>query len=107
MTANLSKIYYLLASENAINRTYGMKIEIGPHVEINSDHDYLQLDMFFGEYRESRDDRRKHYRYPDYLLLNENFIELLSNRIKTILKEKISECKLLKSNLTVKNSFKG
>ena len=45
--------------------------------------------MFFGENRKSRDDGRKHYRFPDYILLNENFIELLNNEIKKILGKNI------------------
>ena len=66
--SNPSRIDYVLASENTINKTFSIKIEIGPHVKINSDRDYLQLDMLFGQNRKSREDRRKHFRFADYLL---------------------------------------
>ena len=61
---------YILASDNLRNIASNIKVEIGPHVEINSDHDYPQLDMYFEKNRKSRDERRKHYRFPDYLLIN-------------------------------------
>ena len=49
--------------------------------------------MYFGKNRKSRDNRRKQYRFPDYLLINEKFTELLNNKIKQIMQEKIPKCK--------------
>ena len=74
MISNASRIDYFLISERMLNKLSEMKLQIGPHIEINSDHDYLKLELFFAKNRKSRDERRKHYRCPDYLLLNENFI---------------------------------
>ena len=52
--------------------------------------------MYFRTNRKSRSERRKHFRFPDYLLMNKNVTELFNNKIKLIIRENIPECKLLR-----------
>ena len=70
----------------------------------NSGHDYLHLD-FFGQNRNSRIERGKNFRIPDYLLLNEDFKDLLNSKIRKILENKISECKLLRQHQKKQECF--
>ena len=49
----------ILITDNLVNRASCLKLEIGPKVDINSDHDYLQLDMYFGKKRKSRNEMER------------------------------------------------
>ena len=107
MTSNQSRIDYFLIYEEMLNKSSEMKLEIGQNIEINSDHDYLKLELFFGKNRKSRDERRKHFRFSDNLLLNEDFKDLLDSKIRKVLEVRIAEFKLLKQHYKNKNAFRG
>ena len=49
VTSNPSRIKYILVSDNLVNKASNIKVEIRPHTDINSDHDYMQFDMYFGK----------------------------------------------------------
>ena len=44
-TSNPSRIDYIVASNNLLNKASNIKVEIRPQAGINSDHDYLKLDI--------------------------------------------------------------
>ena len=87
-----------------MNDTFSLKVDIGPMIDINSDHDCLQLDMYFDRNRKSRNERRTHFRIQDYLRADDNFTKLLDNKIKQILRDKVPECKLLSRRYNGRNN---
>ena len=59
-----------------------MLVKTGPKADINSDHEYLDMGIYSSKYRKSRNDRRKYFKFPDYLLNNKDFMSLIEQKIK-------------------------
>ena len=57
-------------------------MKTGPKADINSDHQYLEIGIYSSKYRRSRNDMRKYFKFPDYLLNNRDFMSLIEQKIK-------------------------
>ena len=83
ITSNPSRINYILITSRLINEASVLSFDILPRSDINLDHEYLSLNLYFSKKRKLRDERREYFRFPDYLLANNKFTKLLVNKIRT------------------------
>ena len=104
MTSNPSRNDYLLVSENLVGKAAALKFKIGPKIGINSDNDYLILNLYLNKLRKSRTERREFFRFPDYLLTDNKFTELLDSKIKAKLNQSPDVDKVLKTGYNKRNS---
>ena len=51
-----------------------------------ADYYYLELHLYFNQMRKSRNERREFFRFQDYFLTDDKFIELPENKLKQIVK---------------------
>ena len=59
------KYHYLLISEKIAIEAEQIKVKVVPSVDITSNHDYLELNLYRSKTNKSRDERRKFGRYPE------------------------------------------
>ena len=89
ITSNPLRIDYILISSRLIDEASALSFDIGPKSDINSDHEYLSFNIYFSKKRKSRNERREYFRFPDYLLANNKFTELLDNNIRSKLNKRL------------------
>ena len=82
ITFSPSRIDYFFISNILINKCKELCIETGPKSDINSDHEYLEMNIYLSNKTKSRNERRKNYRFPDYLMNNKEFMNLIENKIR-------------------------
>ena len=76
-TANPSRIDFFFVSNSIINACEKVIVNSGPKSDINSDHEYVEMGIYTAKQRRSRTDRRKNYKFPDYLMNNKDFMFLM------------------------------
>ena len=103
MTSNPSRIDYILISSRLIDKAAALSFDIWPRSDINLDHEYLSLNLYFNKKRKSTNQRRKYFRFPYYLLANDKFTDLLDINIKSRLNQRLEFNKNLNRKYNMRN----
>ena len=87
VTFKPSIIDYILISKHLEAHSKKLEVKILPRALIKSDHDMLKMTIVHEQVKRSKNERRKYFRFPDHLIENDRFMNLMVDKIYYFMKD--------------------